>query len=61
MNEAKIAVTSTADRAQAARRLHAEGECDARRGARPIRYAGAAVPLDTAHLVRAKLHAFITI
>lgn len=29
--------------------------------ARPIRYAGAAVPLDVAQLVRAKLDAFITI
>src|SRR5437762_131085 len=29
--------------------------------ARPIRYAGAAVPSDVAQLVRAKLNAFITI
>ncbi len=29
--------------------------------ARPIRYAGAAVPPETAQLVRAKLNAFITI
>jgi mRNA interferase MazF len=29
--------------------------------ARPIRYAGAAVPLNVAQLIRAKLNAFITI
>jgi mRNA interferase MazF len=29
--------------------------------ARPVRYTGTAVPLETAHLVRAKLNAFITI
>jgi mRNA interferase MazF len=29
--------------------------------ARPVRYAGAAVPSDVALLVRAKLHSFITI
>ena len=43
------------------RRLRAEEECGALRGARPIRYTGAAVPPDTAQLIRAKLHAFITI
>jgi mRNA interferase MazF len=30
-------------------------------GARPIRYAGSAVPPETAQLVRAKLDAFVTI
>jgi mRNA interferase MazF len=29
--------------------------------ARPIRYTGSAVPSETAHFVRAKLSAFITI
>ena len=29
--------------------------------ARPVRYAGAAVPIDTARLVRAKLNTFISI
>src|SRR5271170_8455547 len=29
--------------------------------ARPIRYAGAAIPAETAQLVRAKLNAFVTI